>query len=209
MNNFKKIFTYMVVGALVMALSISCSNEGTTGGGTGGNSGNGGTEIGGNSGGDSSGGGSGSGEAGKTEILTPEEGTYNIRYSDDYYSITITVKTNEDGTVQLSGNSVSRNYGSYADSYQNYNCKTSDWAKESGTEYKISKSIISEAVSNYGATPMSNAEAKWRYVYSNEKSIFGNIITNKYIELDLNYLDPYGGGEKRPFRSVALKKATR
>ena len=201
----KKLFTYMVVGALVMALSISCSNEGTTGGGTGGNSGNGGTEIGGNSGGDSSGGGSGSGEAGKTEILTPEEGTYNIRYSDDYYSITITVKTNEDGTVQLSGNSVSRNYGSYADSYQNYNCKTSDWAKESGTDYKISKNI--EGNSMYFED--STAEAKWRYVYSNEKNIFGNIITNKYIELDLNYLDPYGGGEKRPYRSVALKKATR
>lgn len=35
MNNFNKIFTYMVVGALVMALSIiSCSNEDTTGGGS-------------------------------------------------------------------------------------------------------------------------------------------------------------------------------
>ena len=34
MKNIKKIFTYMVVGALVMALlSISCSNEDTTGGG--------------------------------------------------------------------------------------------------------------------------------------------------------------------------------
>ena len=31
MNNFKKIFTYMVVGALVMALSISCKNEDKTG----------------------------------------------------------------------------------------------------------------------------------------------------------------------------------
>ena len=35
MYNFKKLFTYMVVGALVMALSIiSCSNEDTTGGGS-------------------------------------------------------------------------------------------------------------------------------------------------------------------------------
>ena len=35
MHNFKKLFTYMVVGALVMALSIiSCSNEDTTGGGS-------------------------------------------------------------------------------------------------------------------------------------------------------------------------------
>ena len=32
MNNFKKNFTYMVVGALAMALAVSCSNEGTTGG---------------------------------------------------------------------------------------------------------------------------------------------------------------------------------
>ena len=29
MYNFKKLFTYMVVGALVMALSISCKNEET------------------------------------------------------------------------------------------------------------------------------------------------------------------------------------
>ena len=45
----------------------------------------------------------------------------------------------------------------------------------------------------------STAEAKWRYVYSNEKSIFGNIITNKYIELDLNYLSSYGGRGKTTF----------
>ena len=32
MYNFKKLFTYMVVGALVMALSISCKNEDKTGG---------------------------------------------------------------------------------------------------------------------------------------------------------------------------------
>ena len=37
MYNFKKFFTYLVVGALVAALSISCSNEGTTGGDTGNN----------------------------------------------------------------------------------------------------------------------------------------------------------------------------
>ena len=43
----KKLFTYVVVGALVMALSISCDNEGETGGG-----GNGGT--GGSSGGSQS-----------------------------------------------------------------------------------------------------------------------------------------------------------
>ena len=113
MKNIKKIFTYMVVGALVMALFISCSNEGTTGGGTGGNSGNGGTEIGGNSGGDSSGVGSGSGEAGETEILTPEEGTYDIDYPEEvaYFDITIIVKTNEDSTVQISGNSSYIQYG--------------------------------------------------------------------------------------------------
>ena len=33
MYNFKKFFTYLVVGALVAVLSISCSNEGTTGSG--------------------------------------------------------------------------------------------------------------------------------------------------------------------------------
>ena len=107
----KKLFTYMVVGALVMALSISCSNEGTTGGGTGGNSGNGGTEIGGNTG--SGGSGSGSGETGETEILTPEEGTYDIDYPEEvaYFDITIIVKTNEDSTVQISGNSSYIQYG--------------------------------------------------------------------------------------------------
>ena len=31
MYNFKKLFTYMVVGALVMALSISCKNNDKTG----------------------------------------------------------------------------------------------------------------------------------------------------------------------------------
>ena len=201
----------MVVGALVMALSISCSNEGTTGGDTGGNSGNGGTEIGGNSGGDSSGGGSGSGEAGETEILTPEEGTYDIDYPEEvaYFDITIIVKTNEDSTVQISGNSsyiVYNKDDTYSASSQDFNCKTSSWAKESGTDYKISKSIISEAVSNYGATPIDNAEAKWRYFYSNEKVIFGGITTNKYIELDFNYSNIYGG---QPYRAVALKKATR
>ena len=34
MYNFKKLFTYMVVGALSLALSVSCSNEDTTGGGS-------------------------------------------------------------------------------------------------------------------------------------------------------------------------------
>ncbi|TXJ14821.1 hypothetical protein EPJ64_11675 [Brachyspira aalborgi] len=33
MYNFKKLFTYMVVGALVMALSISCKNDEKTGSG--------------------------------------------------------------------------------------------------------------------------------------------------------------------------------
>ena len=196
----KKLFTYMVVGALVMALSISCSNEGTTGGGTGGNSGNGGTEIGGNTG--SGGSGSGSGETGETEILTPEEGTYDIDYPEEepYNSVTITVKTNEDSTVQISGNSYYIVYdknkpGYYNSSRNDFNCKTSDWAKESGTEYKISKSIISERRDTYAATTMDNAEAKWRYTTNSGV---------KYIELDINYTNG-----NNPYRAVALKRATR
>ena len=190
MKNIKKILIAVLSFSLLFA--ISCSNEDKTGGDTGGNSGNGGMETGGNSGGSSGEGNSGSGEV---EILTPEEWTYNIIYSSDYY-IPIIVKINEDNTIQISGKSSSINYKNFADMNVNYNCKTSDWTKQSGTDYKISKSIVSEKLNDNTETIMNNSEAKWRYILTNGY---------KYIELDLNFEDNNG----RPFRSVALKIATR
>ena len=183
MWNIKKILIAVLSFSLLFA--ISCDNEGKTGGGgTGG-------------GGGVSGGGNGGGGSVEVEILTPEEGTYNVAYSDDYYHYTgITVKINEDNTVQISGKAGSINYKTFAEASQNYNCKTSDWIKQSGTDYKISKSIVSEKMGNYVATTMNNAEVKWRYLNTNGY---------KHIELDLNFEDNNG----RPFRSVALKRATR
>ena len=166
--------------SFIILFAIGCDNEDKTG--------SGGSGIGGGSGG---GGISGGGSGGLTEILTPEE--------DAYYDITMKVVINSDSTVQISGNSAYIQYDNNGTSYfttaGRFNCKTSDWAKESGTDYKISKSIISEAVGNLVATSMNNAEAKWRY--TTNRGV-------KYIELDLKYLN---GGN--PYRAVVLKKATR
>ena len=183
MWNIKKILIAVLSFSLLFA--VSCDNEGKTGGGTGGVAGGGGVVSGG-----------GNGGSGEVEILTPEEGTYNVAHSDDYYNIEIKVKINEDNTVQISGKSSSINYKNYAEARTDYNCKTSDWTKQSGTDYKISKSIVSEKMGNYAATTMNNAEVKWRYLNTNGY---------KHIELDLNFEDNNG----RPFRSVALKRATR
>ena len=184
MENIKKIL--ITVLSFLVLFSISCDNEGKTG--------SGGAGVGGVSGGGNGGGGSSGG--GVTEILTPEEGTYNIDYSTDYRTI-ITVKVNGDNTIQLNGSASSINYKTFADMHQTYNCKTSDWTKQSGTDYKISKNIVSESPGgNKMETTMNNAEAKWRYIDKNGV---------KHIELDLNYTDNDG----RPFRAVALKKATK
>ena len=165
--------------SFIILFAIGCDNEDKTG--------SGGSGIGGGSGG---GGISGGGSGGLTEILTPEEGTYT---SSHYYDIT--VKMNTDGTIQLSGKAMSENYKNEADMNVDYSFKTSDWTKQSSSDYKVAKNIVAEDYKPGQSTLAKNPEAKWRYINDG----------GKYIELDINFNNLVG----RPFKASARKRATK
>ena len=168
--------------SFIILFAIGCGNEdktGSDGSGIGGGGGSGGSGI------------SGGGSGGLTEILTPEEGTYTSSGS----PYNITVKMNTDGTIQLSGKAISENYKNEADMTVDYSFKTSDWTKQSSSDYKVAKNIVSEDYKPGQSTLAKEAEAKWCYINDG----------GKYIELDINFNNLVG----RPFKASARKRATK
>ena len=112
MYNFKKIFSYLVVAALVMALSTSCKNEDKTGGGSG-----------------------GGGDVGYTHSNHPPAGNYHSAINTN--DIRNTITHNGDGSCTITGTATSysvlidnknptTNYSITVKSWYTYNSSTNE-----------------------------------------------------------------------------------
>ena len=124
----QKFLTYMVVGALVAALSISCSNEGTTGGG------------------DTGGGETGSHLEYGQFLPAKDSYTANVTGATSQ-TTTVTIVKNSDGTCNLKGKVALLGTGNYDASTGKYkevdiDIKVNEWYRTKGeTDNATSRSV--------------------------------------------------------------------